>query len=186
MRRIAIAALLAAVASVLLASAAWAKEANVELSSTPAGIDPGDPWNPTITARLEGDELATGAAPTLTIVDLDTNAKTDFQATPTGEPGTYSVEVVFPEGGLWMYKVFDPNSGRTYAFPAVYLEEATAPPPAEPATPAVSKEVAPPVAGGDSFPLWPVLGGALGLLAALLASLGFRGMRARRSKAVTA
>ena len=45
MRRIATAAFLALAASVLLASAAWAKEANVELSSTPAGIDPGDPWN---------------------------------------------------------------------------------------------------------------------------------------------
>jgi len=180
MRRIVTAAFLALLAAGIVATAAPAKEANVELSSTPAGIHPGDPWNPTITVWLEGDALAIGPAPTLTIIDLDTNAKTDFQATPTGEPGKYSVEVVFPEGGLWTYKLFDPNTERTYAFPAVYLTETPAP--VEPAAPSAPKEVVAPVADSDSFPLWPVLGGSLAaLLAAAVAVALSRPARLRRS-----
>jgi len=169
MRRIVTAAFLALLAAGIVATAAPAKEANVELSSTPAGIHPGDPWNPTITVWLEGDALASGPAPTLTIIDLDTNAKTDFQATPTVEPGKYSVEVVFPEGGLWTYKLFDPNTERTYAFPAVYLTETPAP--GEPAAPNAPKEVVAPVADSDSFPLWPVLGGSLAALLAAAVAL---------------
>ena len=168
MRRIVTAAFLALLAAGIVATAAPAKEANVELSSTPAGIHPGDPWNPTITVWLEGDALASGPAPTLTIIDLDTNAKTTFEGTPTGEPGRYSVEVVFPEDGLWTYEVFDPNTERTYAFPAVHLTDAPAP--AEPAAPSTPTDVAVPVADADSFPLWPVLGGSLAAL--LAAALG--------------
>ena len=180
MRRIVTAALLALLAAGLLATAAPAKEANVELSSTPTGIHPGDPWNPTITVFLEGDGLPIGPAPTLTIIDLDTNAKTDFRATPTGEPGQYSVEVVFPEAGLWTYKLFDPNTERTYAFPAVYLTDAPAP--VEPAAPSTPKEIVAPTADSGSFPLWPVLGGSLAaLLAAALAVALSRPARPRPS-----
>ena len=168
MRRIVTAALFALLAAGLVATAAQAKEANVELSSTPAGIHPGDPWNPTITVWLEGDMRAASSAPTLTIIDLDTNAKTSFEGTPTGEPGRYSVEVVFPEAGLWTYRVVDPNTERTYGFPAVYLTDAPAP--VEAAAPSAPKEIVAPVAGSGSFPLWPVLGGSLAAL--LAAALG--------------
>jgi hypothetical protein len=162
MRRIAIAVLLAVAAAALTTSPAWAKEANVELSSTPAGISPGDPWNPTIAVFLanERPSFRPGAAPTLTIVDLSSKATTDFKAMPTDEPGRYTVDVVFPHAGLWSYKVFDPASGRTYPFPTVDIPVVPVLP--QPAAP----EAAPaPVADGGSFPLWPVLGGALAALA---------------------
>lgn len=169
MRQIVTTAVLALVAAGILATATPAKEANVELSSTPAGIHPGDAWTPTITIFLDGHGPLDGSAPTLTIIDLDTNAKTDFRATPTGEPGRYEIEVVFPEAGLWKYKLFDPNMERTYAFPAVYLREAPAP--VDQAASRAPAEALSPPAGSDSFPLWPVLGGGLAALVAAASAL---------------
>ena len=180
MRRCALAILLMLAGAALVAPAASAKEANVQLSSTPAGLHPGDHWKPTITALLANDQPSIGPAPTLTIADVETGASSDFQAMPTAEPGKYTVDVVFPHGGLWSLKVHDPVTGRTYHFPTAYI--ARIPAPLQPAAPSAPKQVAGPAVARDSFPLWPVLGGGLGTLALLaLAALVSRPARRRPS-----
>ena len=180
MRRFALAILLLLAGAALVASAASAKEANVQLSSTPAGLRPGDHWKPTITVFLANDRPSIGPAPLLTIADVEAGASTDFQAKPTAEPGKYTVDVVFPHGGLWALKVHDPVTGRTYPFPTAYITRIPAP--LQPSSPSAPKQVAGPVVARGSFPLWPVLGGGLGALAVLaLAALVSRPARRRPS-----
>lgn len=157
-----LAVLSAVLVGVVLAAGASAKEANVELSSTPAGIGPGDPWTPVATVFLAGDRPSIGKSPTLRIKNADGDAKT-FASRPTGEPGTYRFHVVFPTAGTWRYEVHDRVSGRTYTFPSVVIA-ATA---AEPSPAAPAERGAAPTGDSDSFPLWPVVGGSLGALAAI-------------------
>ena len=180
MRRFVLAILLLLAGTALVASAAAAKEANVQLSSTPAGLGPGEHWKPTITMLLANERPRIGPAPALTIAYVETGASTDFQAVPAAEPGKYAVDVVFPHGGLWALKVHDPVTGRTYHFPTAYI--ARIPAPLQPAAPGAPEQVAGPVAERGSFPLWPVLGGGLGALAVLaLAALVSRPARRRPS-----
>ena len=180
MRRSALAILLVLAGAALVASAASAKEANVQLSSAPAGLGPGEHWKPTITMLLANDQPRIGSAPVLTIADVETGASTDFQAVPAAEPGKYAVDVVFPHGGLWALKVHDPVTGRTYAFPTAYI--ARIPAPVQPASTSAPKQVVGPAVARGSFPLWPALGGGLGALAVLaLAALVSRSARRRPS-----
>ena len=168
-----LAVLIAALVGAVLTAGASAKEANVELSSTPAGIGPGDPWTPVATVLQAGDRPSIGKSPTLRIENADGDAKT-FASQPTGQPGRYRFHVVFPSAGTWRYDVHDRVSGRTYTFPAV----AIAAPAAEPSPAAPAKPAAAPVGDSDSFPLWPVVGGSLGAIAAV--ALAWRFARPRR------
>ena len=164
--RIAIVLVSTLVAAGALAAGALAKEAHVELSSTPAGIGPGDPWTPVATVLLPGDRPVIGKSPTLRITKTDAETKT-FVSEPTGELGHYQFHVVFPSAGTWRYEVRDRVSGRTYVFPAVVITAPSRAP--SPSTPA-PKPTAAPAGGSDSFPLWPVLGGSLAALAAIAAA----------------
>jgi hypothetical protein len=74
--------------------------ATVGLSSLPAGVSAGEPWDPDITILQHGQTPLEGLLPTLTITDSN-GASHDFPATATGEPGVYAAHVVFPESGSW-------------------------------------------------------------------------------------
>jgi hypothetical protein len=168
-----LAAVIAVLAGAVLAAGASAKDANVELSSTPAGIGPGDPWTPVATVFQAGDRPSSGSSPTLRIENTDGDAKT-FASRPTGQPGRYRFHVFFPSAGMWRYEVHDGVSGRTYTFPAALI----AAPAAEPSPAAPARPAAAPVGDSDSFPLWPVAGGSLGALAGM--ALAWRFARAGR------
>ncbi|HYI19676.1 MAG TPA: FixH family protein [Solirubrobacteraceae bacterium] len=75
--------------------------ATVGMSSTPADRE----WTVDITVLQHGVTPLTDVTPH---VDIASGATTrTFAARPTGEPGVYRAEVVFPHGGEWTYQVRD-------------------------------------------------------------------------------
>ena len=69
--------------------------ATVGLESTPAGVQPGEPWNVSITVLQHGRTPLEDVQPTLTICNGD--ATKTFAAKPTDKPGVYARAVVVPE-----------------------------------------------------------------------------------------
>jgi hypothetical protein len=101
--------------------------ATVGLSSTPAGTEPGKPWPVEITVLQHGVTPLEGVQPTVIITRGD--ARKTFAAKPTGKPGVYRAEVVFPTAGRWDYAVDDGFiSERVHTFPAAQIGAETSAP----------------------------------------------------------
>ena len=159
MRRVLLVLAFALLAAGAFGANAFAKEGGVELSSTPAGLGPGDPWTPTLTLIDVDGRLPANAKPGITIRSLEGGETIDYRAAPTETPGVYSVRVVFPSAGRWEYSAYDGVTGRLYEYPPTTI---VAPQAALPAVPPAPRQQ-----GEGAFPLWPLLGGLGG--AALLA-----------------
>jgi hypothetical protein len=194
MKRILIAAVL--VGALVQAGAASAGcMATVGLTPPPQGIAPGTTWTAELTVLQHGVQPlpnAETARPTLTIVNSKTGRQQTFVAKKTKDPAVFVADVVFPTAGSWSYKVYDDFSSdgggpvpcaQTHTFSAVTVGgggasagggEPPAPTPVEP-VPVVASS-----ASGSSFPVWPVVGGALAALAALAVSVAL--VRRRRSE----
>jgi hypothetical protein len=139
------------IALALPAAAAAGGYATAGLGPPPPGIEPGDTWPAEITIKAHGITPAEGLAPTLTIRGPETKT---FSAKPTGKPGVYVAEVVFPTAGSYRYEVMDGYAGQVHTFAPVEIGTL-------------------PVPGGSGFPAWAiapiVVGGAMAAaLAALL------------------
>lgn len=147
-----------AVALVAVPAAGAGGFATVGLSSLPAGTPSGGTWSVDLTVLQHGRRPLEGIAPVITIRN-DGGDTRSFTAAPTGRPGVYRADVVFPSAGTWSYEIWDDFS-RTHTFKAV--------------------EIA--AAGGGSFPLLE-LALALGLVGALTAATTFV-LRRRRSAPV--
>ncbi|MGH3010265.1 MAG: hypothetical protein ACRDMY_00240 [Gaiellaceae bacterium] len=170
MKRILIAAAL--VGALVQAGAASAGcMATVGLAPPPAQTAPGTAWTAEVTVLQHGVNAlpnASTARPTLKIVNTETGAQRTFVARGTKNPEVFVARVVFPAAGSWRYEVYDDFSpaecARTHTFAAVTIGgpagggTPSGPAPAEPVPAADS-------GGGEPFPVWPVLGGALALLA---------------------
>jgi len=169
MRRSLFVFVLALLAAAALSAGAFAKEGGVELSSTPFGTKPGDPWTGTLTL-IGSPGLVSQADPTITVKNLGTG-KTEV-VRPTrdtgGKPNLFHYSVVFPEAGRYRYTVRDGVTGREYNYPVVRIVEPTA-------TPIVKPSAG---ASEDSFPLLPLIGGLGG--AGLLAAAALVALRGRR------
>jgi hypothetical protein len=175
MRRFLAVFVLTALAAGALAGAALAKEGGVELSSTPAGKGPGEPWTPTLHLIRGTPELLAQAKPGVTIRNVDTGERLTFPAEPTADPRVYDVRVVFPEEGWYGVETFDGVSGRSYEIGGQWLIDAPEGT-GVPAAPAAS------VGDESSFPVWPVAAGSTALfLAAVGAALFLRRQRLRLS-----
>ena len=144
---------LALLAAAALSTAALAKEGGVELSSVPTGINPGEPWTTDLVLVEGPPELLAQAKPGIQITSLDTGEQIDYPAAAGKGDGVYTVDVVFPEAGTWAYSAYDGITGRMYEFPAVEITGPTvvAKPPV-----AATKS---PSSAGDTFPVWPLVGG---------------------------
>jgi hypothetical protein len=169
MRRMILVFALALVSAAALSAAALAKEGGVELSSTPAGIGPGDPWTPSLTLIDNGGEFPANPEPGVKITNLETGETIDYPATPTDNPVVFTVRVVFPTAGQWDYAAYDGVTGRLYEYPAATILPAQESLPATPPAPTSSE---------GSFPLWPLLAGLGG--AALLSLAAFAVIHRRR------
>jgi len=160
---------LALLAAAALSAGAFAKEGGVELSSTPFGTKPGDPWTGTLTL-IGSPGLVSQADPTISVNNLGTGKTEVFRPTrdTSGKPNLFHYSVVFPEAGRYRYTVRDGVTGREYNYPVVRIVEPAATPIVKPAA----------GTGEDSFPLWPLIGalGGAGLLAAA-ALMALRGRR---------
>ena len=108
-------------ALLVLAPAAFAGGwATVGLSSTPAGTEPGNPWNVNMTILQHGRTPLDGLSPVITIRNGD--ATKSFAAKPTGKSGVYRASVVFPSSGKWTYEVNDGFiTGQPHTYPAVQI-----------------------------------------------------------------
>jgi hypothetical protein len=86
----------------------------VQLSSTPTGVSQGETWAVDLTILQHGRRALDGLSPTITVHSGD--RRQVFPARPTGEPGTYRAEVVFPSAGTWRWEVWDGfTQTHTYA-----------------------------------------------------------------------
>jgi hypothetical protein len=155
MRRTVTVFMLALVTAAALSTAALAKEGGVELSSTPIGKSPGDPWITSLRLIDGSPEMLARAKPGIQITNLDTGRQIDYPAEATKGDGVYTVRVVFPEAGTWVYSAYDGVTGRMYDFPAVEITGPAAAPTTK--TPAATAKA--PSSAGDGFPVWPLVAG---------------------------
>jgi hypothetical protein len=176
MRRFLGVLVLAVLAAGVLSGAALAKEMGVEFSSTPVGLEPGEPWTPELSVIFDSAESRVRAEPGVTIRNLDTGERTTFPASPTRFPNEFDVRVVFPEAGWYTVVAFDGVTGRSYPVGGQWLVGTPEAAPG-PAAPAPADPV--PAAGDEGqFPLWPVAaGGSVLLLLAAGAALLLRRQR---------
>jgi hypothetical protein len=173
MRRFAGLFVLAAVVAAVLAGAAMAKEGGVELSSTPAGTKPGDPWTPTLTLVGGSAEQLAQAQPGVAIRAADTGERLEFPAKPTGDPQQFAARVVFPHEGWWIVEAYDGATGRSYTVGGGQYFIAA--PDSEAPTAGIAGRK---TSEGGSFPIWPAAAGGSALfLAAVGAALFFRRQR---------
>src|SRR6476469_2967994 len=75
--------------------------ATVSLSSTPTVKD----WTVDLTVLQHGRTPLEDLQPAVTMRSGDTIK--DFRAKPTGKPGVYRANVVFPTTGRWTYEIDD-------------------------------------------------------------------------------
>ena len=117
----------------------------VDLSSTPAGIAPGEPWTVDITVLQHGLHPVAGAKPSITVRNAQTGEQIEYPAKATVKKGVYRARVVFPTAGSWIYEVYDGfekyGGAKTHTFPAADIGNAGA---ADAARPAAER----------AFPLW--------------------------------
>jgi hypothetical protein len=141
-------------AAVLVPAAAAGGFATVGLTALPGDdIAAGGTWSTDLMVKAHGRTPADGLSPVVRIRNGD--VVREFAATPTGKPGVYHVDVVFPAGGMWTYEIDDGYS-QTHTFKPVEVQAASGP---------------------SSFPTVPVGGIALALLLAGALALFLRRSR---------
>jgi hypothetical protein len=183
MPKLLLAAAVAASALVFAAPASAGCWATVGVAPPPERTTAGNVWLANLTI-LQHDRNplpdARSARPTVTIRNRATGEEATFVAKVSdARRGTYVARVVFPSAGTWSYEVFDDFTSwggeeapcaQTHTFGAVEIL-------------GTSGSGAPP--GGGSFPVWPVTGGALALLAGAIAVVLARGRLGSREAAPT-
>ena len=101
--------IVAAVASLVVAGTASAGGWATAGVSPPPPDDPsgGSTWNTDITIKQHGVTPLDNITPAVILRNTATGEEQQFKGTPTGKPGTYSAEVVFPDSGRWAVQVYD-------------------------------------------------------------------------------
>ncbi len=121
MARWLVAAVLATIAALAVPAVAqgggWA---TVGLSSTPVGLEPGQPWDVRLTLLQHGRTPLEGLRPVVIVTSDDGVTRRTFAARPTGEPGIYRARVTFPAAGTWHYAV-DDDFAATHTFTPVRI-----------------------------------------------------------------
>lgn len=153
---------------VLAAVAQGGGWATVQLSSLPTDLRVGDPWNLTIRVLQHGnpDTPVEGARPRVTLEAAESGSRIVYTGEPTGDPGFYRFEIVFPEAGEWSYSIYDGFEEFGDAETHTYLP-VTIQPPSQSALAGRPPEAR----ASAGAPIWPIaLGAAVG--AAGLAACG--------------
>jgi hypothetical protein len=145
---------------------AWPDDAQVNLSSTPAGIAAGEIWTVDISFVTQGRVLSPdGMQPVVVVQDATTGEKRTFVSHATGVAGVFRADVVFPWAGTWSYEVAPGAYGPFFAYPAVNVKAAAAP--VGQASSAPPEQVAPNlgIVGASAALIGLALLGGLGLAA---------------------
>jgi hypothetical protein len=157
--------LLALILAVLLlpASASAGGWAVATLSSTPDGVQAGEPWTVDMKILQHGVTPLEGVTPAV-VLELPGGGDKRFTGKPTGQPGVYRATVVFPQAGSYAYHVDD---GFTNAMPHEFG----------------TVQIGGGSSAGGAFPWWAI---AVAALAALALSLLLVRARARRAASSSA
>jgi hypothetical protein len=148
--------IVAAVASLAVAGTASAGGWATAGVSPPPPDDPsgGSTWNTDITIKQHGITPLDGISPAVILRNTATGEEQQFAATPTGKPGTYAAEVVFPDSGRWAVEVYDGfveyGGAARHTFGVVALDGPAAP-------------------GSGEFPLGWTLAGVAAAMAVIVA-----------------
>jgi len=99
------------------------------LSPVPKNLEPGQPWNATITFRnlgMDGNPVvaADGFRPTVTLVNVDSGERIGVTAF-LERPGIYDARIVFPEAGRWSIMLRNGYDGTTNDVTTLTLGAAT-------------------------------------------------------------
>jgi len=136
--------------------------ATVQLSSTPTGLGAGETWSVDLTVLQHGVTPLDGIEPE---VRVWAKGRPDvFAAEPTGKPGVYHADVVFPAEGTWRWEIWD-GFTQTHGYAPV--------------------RIGPEPADGPGAASWwlPALAGvAAGALALVLLGLVSNGRRRRHAR----
>lgn len=117
------------------------------LSLRPHDLEPGQPWNATITFLDPGGLVeAEGFRPVVTLHHLGTGEVLGVPAF-LERPGVYTAQIVFPQAGRWQVKLHNGFDGTIDEVTTFTLS------PAPPATPSAA-----------SFPVWAWIASALASL----------------------
>ena len=101
---------------------AWPDDAKAQLSSTPAGLGPGQPWDVDVSFTTGGHVLDVDTLhPVITIHNVATGKETRYAALPTSRHGIFHATVVFPSAGSWTYSVTALGAGPVFSFPPVEI-----------------------------------------------------------------
>jgi hypothetical protein len=118
------------------------------------GVSPAPPdeagavWKVRLNIKQHGQTPLEGVSPSIIVSNDDGRTET-FAAAPTGEPGIYAADVVFPTAGTYTYRI-DDGFSRVHTFKPIEIVGD---------------------GGGSSFPTVPVTVSVLLLALALGASL---------------
>jgi hypothetical protein len=118
MREWRVAAVVAIGALVVTGNALAGGWATVELSSTPDGVSPGEPWVVDLTILQHGRTPLAGVKPKVRISQRGKSRT--VHAEPTERTGLYRARVVFPNSGEWRYAV-DDGFSQTHTYPPVTI-----------------------------------------------------------------
>jgi hypothetical protein len=113
--------LVLAAAAVAVPAASAGGWATVGLGSLPPdGLEAGQAWPVDITVLQHGETPLAGVTPVVRVRDGGGKVVKSFTAAPTGRPGVYHAEVVFPGEGTYSYEVYDGfgtyGGARTHTF----------------------------------------------------------------------
>lgn len=156
---IALATLVAAL--VVPATAGAGGWATIGFAPLPDDVEPGQPWNPELTILQHGVTPLDGLSPTITITGAE--GEELFTATPTGEPGKYVANVVFPSAGSWAIAIDSSFGESRLTYGPVTI---------------ATRDSAPSTGGGSEFPFVAVLAALGGLVVVGAAAFGL--VRQRR------
>ena len=147
--------------------------ATVGLSSLPDDARPGEPWVVDMTVLQHGRTPLEGVHPAMIIEPADRGTATRFDAEPTGRPGVYRAEVVFPEAGEWSFAADDGFAAAHHLGTVSIGGDSSA----------TSISAPGPEDGGMSIPLALAIAALAGLLAAVAADLARRRFPSRSVEA---
>jgi hypothetical protein len=124
--------------------------ATVEVDQ-PVGLSAGETWRAELLVKQHGITPLDGVVPSVRISN-DTGDVRTFTARPTGKPGTYVADVIYPTPGTWRTRFFDGfTEAMKHGLPPMEIlpagEDATATVPA-------AESLAAGAPPGDGFP-WP-------------------------------
>src|SRR3954451_18335735 len=103
---------LAALAALLAAPAALAKERSISMVGDPAPATAGHAWVLTLKVVMDGHPVG-GIGPMVRVIS-SSGKVLRIPSSTAGKPGIFRARIVFPTTGMWRVLALDRESGHSY------------------------------------------------------------------------